>query len=272
MNMATASKELAVIEPASYAIMQADPAELQEALAVNAGGQKINPFDLDVVKIPAGGMTVWTVPDIEQGEVVKQALEGIIILQRSIRSWWAGSIEDTGGGSPPDCSSQDGLWGVGSPAGHPDMPTEEDAAHDAKFDVRYDENGTLITRGRFACEACPLAQFGSGKGGRGQACKQNRLLFLLTPDSSLPLVVKVPPSSLRAVQSFMLRLSGKGVPMYGCVVSLSLKKAQNGQGISYAEIVPSFMARLSPEETVRMKAVHESLRPILSAFETEADV
>lgn len=250
--------------------MSTDPQELQEALAVNSGGQRINPFDLDVVKVPSAGMTIWTIPDIT-GEINDKALEGIVILQRTVRSWWEASIEDSGGGSPPSCSSQDGIWGTGTPAGHPDLT---DASGQAFGYEMFDADGNAVGRPsgqRYACEACPLARFGSSPKGGGQACKQNRLLFLLTPESSLPLVLKVPPSSLKPIQSFMLRLSGKGIPYYGAVLSFGLVKRQNAAKIDYSEIVPSFVSKLSTEETARMKAVHESLKPVLAAAEFEAD-
>jgi hypothetical protein len=246
--------------------MQTDPTELQEALAVNSGGQRINPFDLDVVKLPSQGMTIWTIPDLVDGELHPTTIEGIVILQRRIRSYWAKGLDekDGGGSSPPDCSSQDGLIGVGAPIGHPDFDPQT-------ADLRYDTAGKEVYRGRFACEACPLATFGSAAKGNGQACKQNTLLFVLTPESSLPIVVKVPPSSLKPIQSFMLRLSGKGIPMYGAVIGLSLRKVQNSTGIDYSEIVPAFVSRLSPEETERMKLVHESMKPLLMGVEIEAD-
>jgi len=258
---------LAVANVGEYAIMQADPAELREALEVNSGGQKISPFDLDVVKLPSQGMTIWSIPDLIEGEVNTKMIEGIVILQRSIRSYWSVGLDekDGGGSSPPDCSSQDGVTGFGYPTGHPDLEPEE---YDADGNARPRE----AYRGTFSCADCPLAQFGSAKKGNGQGCKQNKLLFVLTPESSLPIVIKVPPSSLKPVQSFMLRLSGKGIPMYGLVVGLSLKKVQNSTGIDYSEIEPKAVGKLSPEETARMKAVHESLKPLLMGAEFEADV
>lgn len=259
--------ELAVREPSTYAIMQADPAELQEALEVNSGGQRISPFDLDVVKLPSQGMTIWSIPDLIEGEINTKTIEGIVILQRGIRSYWAMGLDekDSGGSSPPDCSSQDGVTGFGLPTGHPDLEPQQ---YDADGQPRPME----AYRGQFECAACPLAAFGSAKKGNGQACKQNKLLFVLTPESSLPIVIKVPPSSLKPVQSFMLRLSGKGIPMYGVVIGLSLKKVQNSTGIDYSEIVPALVKQLSPDETARMKAVHHSLKPLLMGTEFEADV
>jgi hypothetical protein len=272
--MATATKEIAIREASSYAIMSVDPREMSEALAVNAGGQKINPFDLDVVKVPSGGMTAWTIPDITEGEIISKTLEGIVLLQRTIRSYWKEDIEAKGGGSPPDCSSQDGIWGRGAPYGHPDFKPNAAEHVEIAYEA-YDADGNPLGGGQrggaYSCDRCPLSEFGTGKGGRGQACKQNKLLFVLTPESSLPLVVKVPPSSLRSVQGFLLRLSGKSIPFYGAVISLSLVKKQNAAGIDYAEIVPSFVARLNPDEVERMRALHETFKPILSGVQVEVD-
>lgn len=238
--MATKQAELAVIEdPTPYAIMTVDAVEVADALAVNTGGQRINAFDLDLIKVPSAGLTTWTVPSLE-GDVETKTIEGIVIMQRTIRSYWARGLEESGGGSPPDCSSQDGAVGRGDPGGE--------------------------------CMECPLAQFGSDARGRGQACKQNRLLFLLTPESVLPMVVKIPPSSIKPVQSFMLKLSGRGIPFYGAILSFTLKKVQNSTGIAYSEVVPGLVRRLSPEETARMKEMHTRLTPLLAGFTAEADL
>lgn len=237
--MVTKPQELMLPETTTgFAILDADPREVTDALAVNTDGGQINPFDLDTVKVPAQGITTWTVPTLE-GEAETKVLEGIVIFQRSVRSYWAQSLDESGGGSPPDCSSQDGLVGRGSPGGE--------------------------------CADCPLAQFGTDAKGRGQACKQNRLLFLLTPESVLPMVVKVPPSSIKPIKSFLLRLSGRGVPFYGAVLSLALRKAQNSTGIVYSEVVPGFVRRLSPEDTARMRAMHDALRPILAGVRVDAE-
>jgi hypothetical protein len=267
---------IATTDATDYAIMMTDPAELRSAIQAATNGQRIDAFQLDMVKVPSGGLTVWTIPDIIEGERIDKKIEGIVVLQRTIRSWWRTGFDERGGAGtqPPDCSSQDGIWGIGHPDGHPDL-VETDApgfAYEA-----FDADGKPLNAAqrplpRYACEACPLAQFGSGKNQRGQACRQNRLVFLLTQDSALPIVIKVPPSSLKLVQGFLLRLSGKAIPPHGAVLAFGLRKTQNSGGIDYSEIVPEFVARLEDAAVQRIVATAEALKPSLLGTQAVADL
>lgn len=234
--MAVESKALSPSSTLDYAIMTVEPAELGLVLRENVGADGLSPFDLDRVKVPAGGGTTWTVPSLEGDEETK-TIEGIVIFQRTVRSYWSSAF--SGSGTPPDCSSQDGITGVGNPGG--------------------------------PCEMCPLAQFGSAPNGRGQACKTNRLLFLLRPQSVLPMLVAVPPSSLKDVRTYLLRLTGQGIPFYGVITGLELARDKNADGIAYSKVAPRLVRRLLPEETARLRQVHESLRPVLSAVRAQAE-
>lgn len=267
--MATSTKSLATTaDVPAYAIMQTDPRELGAALRDVSDGQRLSPWSLDVVKVPAGGVTVWTVPTLE-GETNVPTIEGIVIYQRTIRSFWKQSIS-SGGGNPPDCSSQDGETGLGDPGpAHPDYASVE-------ADTRFRTDGSMRQVGRYACIDCGNAQFGSkvrddGGQGRGQACKQAKLLFVIQPDSVLPLIVSTPPSSLKLVQKFFLRMTGQGIPPFGAVIRLGLEKTKNADGIAYAEIVPSFVRRLDGDERQRMVAALDELRPIFAGVRVDVD-
>lgn len=235
--MATKTQELATTT--SYAIMDTDPREVAEALREATGGQAVSPFDLDIIKVPSGqGAPMWMVPTPD-GDTAVKSLDGVVIAQRTVRAYWSSGIEESGGGSPPDCSSQDGITGVGDPGGD--------------------------------CATCPFAQFGSDRSGRGQACKANLLLFTMTEDSVIPLVVKVPPSSIQPVRKFMLRLAGFRTPMWGAVVSLTLQKAKNAAGIDYFQIAPSLASRLSEQDAATMRRVKDELGPVLSAVTVDVE-
>lgn len=277
---------IATTDAVDWAIMSTDPSELREAIQAATNGQQINAFELDVVKVPSGGMTAWTIPDVIEGDRIEKTLQGIVVAQRTIRSYWRIGFDERAaqgvGKQPPDCSSQDGVWGIGHPDGHPDLiedsPEQREVAGAFAYETFDPESGDQLSGPqskpvtRYACEACPLAQFGSGKDGRGQACRQNRLVFLLTPESALPIVLKVPPSSLKLVQGFMLKLSGRAIPPWGAVLAFGLRKTQGGAGIEYAEIVPEFVAKLDPEALARIVATAEALKPSLMGAQQVADL
>lgn len=226
--MAT-GKEIAVIDPAAYAVMDDDFGDMGEALRENLAGADFNLFDLDRVTVPSAGTTTWTVSTLE-GEKEEKFLEGIIVYWRDGRSYWPEAF--SGEGTPPACFSPDSITGIGDPGG--------------------------------PCHHCPFAQFGSaGKGTQAQACKQTRSLLILGARSTLPFLVTVPPSSLKAVKQYFMQLAGQSLRYYGVVTRLSLVKTKNANGIAYSQIVPALASRLTTEQMARVHAYHLQLKPAI---------
>ena len=230
------SKEVTVVEPSEYRIVKTDPKQLSDIIRDNIGGQ-ITAFDLDRCKVPAGGGTMWEIPTLE-GYSEEKAIHGVIVYFSDPRAYWEQAFEDSGGGTPPDCSSQNGFDGIGNPRG--------------------------------SCGVCPLAQFGSapardGKESRGQACKQMRFLFIARPHSIIPLLIVAPPTSLKELKQYFIRMAGEGINFSSVVTELTLIKDKNADGIQYSRIVPRMVKRLSAEEHARVKEYADALR---GAFQT----
>jgi hypothetical protein len=215
----------------NYLALSDDTGTIMEALSANLGGGLLSPFDLDRVKVPSQGSINWEIPDLDEGSVSAKVLTGIIIHSAPVRSYWSKGL-DEGGSSPPDCSSNDLLMGVGTPGGD--------------------------------CLTCPMNQWGSDtKGGVGKACSERRFLFMLRPQSFLPVVVQVPPSSLRNLGQYMLRLAGTGTPYYHVTTSLSLEKAvQGGGGLPYSKMVVKLEGRLTDDDCAKVDALAKQLRPL----------
>lgn len=212
-----------------YAIATLDGGDLAEVIRENVGGG-IGRFDLDRVKIPAGGGTTWEVPTLEGAEPFKE-LAGVVVQFADQRAYWK---EPFGGGAnPPDCSSTDCVKGVGDPG--------------------------------VECDRCPFSQFGTatrqdGGEGRGQACRLVRVLYMVLPHSILPVVVAVPPSSLKPVRQYFLRLASQGIPYHGVVTKLRLAQDRSGDGITFSKVEPSFGGRLSPEDKARIAPLKAMLQ------------
>lgn len=259
-----ATKDTAIATVSQYAVMEVAANEIAEMLLETSGGQTISPFDLDVIKVPSGqGAPMWAVQTLDGEDAVK-TIEGIMILSRTIRSWWESSIDDSGGGSAPDCSSQDGQVGIGAPKGHPDFV-------EGAYEVRYSQDGEEIRRGRFECAKCPLAEFGTDARGKGQACKQNLLVFMVRPESVLPMVIKVPPSSIRVMRNFIRSMMGLGIKPFGAVITLGLKKVTKGGSPAYFEIEPKIVQRLGSEELEKVRKLRDSVLPVLTGMRVEAN-
>ena len=219
------TKDLAVVE--EYAIQSVDSKEIAAMIAEAAGPGGLTPQDLDKVKIPSGGATQWAVPNLE-GETYAPAIEGVLIHHQDARAYWAASFEETGGAQQPDCASQDGITGDGTPGG--------------------------------VCARCPLAQFGSGKG-NAQACKAMKILYVLPPDGLLPIAVTCSPASIKPVKQYLLRLASKGMKPQHVVTKFSLEKAKSKDGISYAKIVLAVSSVLPDDLRMKTTAYAETLKP-----------
>src|SRR5262245_14820000 len=139
----------------SYTVVQMTTEELSETIIENLSGTQLSRMDLDTVRIPSGGGTSWTVPGLDGEETVK-VLRGVIVHQTVARGYWETSFEDQSG-APPTCYSNDGKVGIGTPGGD--------------------------------CASCKFNQWGTDRrGGKGKACRELRLLFILQVGSVLPFV------------------------------------------------------------------------------------
>ena len=198
---------------------------LAEALAP---GEQLSLSTFPTIKIPAGGGLAWTLPD---GDPAKE-IECVIVHRQPVRAYWAQAF--SGEGNPPECASLDNLVGIGTPGGQ--------------------------------CDRCPLNEWESkGDGGSGKACRQITRLFVLLPDSQLPILMPIPPSSYKATQSYVLGLAGTGQSYYSVASAISLVQSKNRGGITYSQVAFRRIAPLGPEVTARIAAYRTSILPFLTA-------
>lgn len=222
------AKDLAVKQTAEFPALAQDIRALQEAMSENLGGAAISPFDLDKVQIPSGGGLAWTVPTLE-GETSSPDVTGIIVHVQNARAYWAQAFGESGGGTPPDCTSDDAVNGIGNPGGK--------------------------------CADCPYAQFGSDSRHRGQACKLIQRLFLLRPGDMLPMVVNLPPGSLKNARKYLLRLVSNGIKVSGVVTKIALEKDKNQDGIVFSKATFAMVGRLDAEQAEKASSYGKALAP-----------
>ena len=164
--------------------------------------------------VSAEGKGRWTL-QTASGEVQASALQGVIIGDFERRRYWAERYDKKDDKRRPDCSSPDGIVGVGSPGGR--------------------------------CQDCRLSHFGGDKN-QQPACRHYHDLLVLRPGMCLPEYVIVPPASLGAHQRFRTRLAIAGVPMHGLLISFALAPAKNSGGSTYSEVVFDPVRKLTPPE------------------------
>lgn len=166
-------------------------------------------------KTPSSGMTAWSImahKDDDDPEIVK-SIEGVIVHSHKTNAYWAEAM-DAGSGVLPDCQSKDGVTGYDS---------QTNSAHD--------------------CASCPLNKFGSD-GGRGKACKNSRVVYLLRDGDILPIRVMLAPTGNKPydkyIESLMIPKKRGQRPMRPAhvITKISLKTETSQGGQKYS--VPVF--------------------------------
>ena len=226
---AEAGQDLIVAGDTSpYAVLRMEQKDITDLLHENLGGATLTERDLDRVKVPAGGGLSWEVPTAEGISTLKE-IEGVIVHRGTRRAYWPDAFD--GSGETPDCFSDDGEVGIGSPGG--------------------------------ACESCVMNEWPDEGGGK--PCKELRMLFVLTPDSLVPLVVAVPPASLANVRAYFLRLLRVQLSPLDVSTRIGLEKATSKSGIGYSRVTLTLGERLDPDAKARLKAYAAELEPAFKA-------
>lgn len=166
-----------------------------EELAEDMDGMQMN---FPRVKIPSGGSLQFEIPtgDPDNPDYAK-TLTGIILFNHPNNAYWQEGSESDDNATPL-CSSTDGRLGVGTPGG--------------------------------SCTSCAMNQFGSAAEGKGKACKNMRVLYLLRSGELMPLQLSLPPTSLKPFRLFMGQaFSVRQRATYGSLVEIGLKKMNNGR-------------------------------------------
>ena len=188
-----------------YAIMQKGKLDMvQEMIKENLGDSNITLSDLTRISFPSGKSKTWLIPDIEAegGEIESKSIVGIILMTQRTRQYWETSFEETGGGTPPDCSSEDGIFGRGNPGGE--------------------------------CDNCLYSEFDQET--KRQACQEKRLIFMITQDDVLPIMISAPPTSLKNVRKYILGLTSKQRWLHSAYTELTLMTDKSLGGIDYPKI------------------------------------
>jgi hypothetical protein len=200
----------------------------------NLGTQAPSVLNLPRIRIPSGGGLALRIDTPAGEESVKEAT-GVIISWRRARVYYQ-MPAGRGGKKPPDCSSTDGLTGIGDPGGE--------------------------------CRNCRHARFGSAVGPSGaptagQACKEVRQLLILLPGKVLPHLLNVPPTSVKAFTQYTMTLLSAQVAYWAATTRIIVEKATNESGVEYAKIVFRLERQLEPGETAALRPYHERMKEAL---------
>jgi hypothetical protein len=157
-------------------------------------------------------------------------LTGVILARRDGRRFYEKSYDESGGGAPPDCSSTDGLTGIGNPGG--------------------------------LCRTCPQSQF---QDGNPPDCQSRLLLLMVRVDDRLPFVLSLPPTSVRAGTQYMTRLVRFGHAKHAVITEIGLEKHNSRGGFTFSRTTFKAIGQLSDGDAATMKRISEAFHDTFQA-------
>lgn len=250
--MTPASTEL--VPTAEYRAL-ADPAKSMEIVRQTLEGEEVSEFDLTRVRVPSGGGTTWEIPSaLGEGTALK-AIEGILLFTTTSRAYWKNAYG--GGSEPPNCSSDNGVF------------AREDETINALIGLTIPAEKDPTT-GALLCEGCALNQWGSGtneKGDatRGKACREMRQLFILPPGKLLPMVVVLPPTSLKPLTRYRLGIGDEELNENHVTTKIALDRVE-GKGAVYSVATFALGERLTEEQAATVDAYRRAAEPALNRY------
>lgn len=235
MTKKTEAAALAVIENFDLPVLSDDMAA---AMAEEMDGLQLS---FPRIKIPSGGGLAFEVPgDDPENPDAEKEIVGVIVDHHPVNAYWQDKY--SGANNPPDCASMDGKIGV-------------------------DQDGN-----RKPCNSCPMNEWGTAEDGRGKACKNMHRVYILREGEMLPLLLTLPPTSLKNISDYLgLRIVSKGLRSYGVVSKVSLKKAQNAGGINYSQAVFALAGKLAPDQVKAMAEYSQGIKVLTRLLAVGAD-
>lgn len=116
-----------------------------------------------------------------------------------------------------------------------------------------------------ACELCELNKYNTGtdsKGNatKGKACKNMRQLYVLQSGEYVPILLSLPPTSLRNFNEFVNQVfMNRRRPTWASVVQIGLKRVENGAN-TYSVATFRKLYDIAGEQIPQVKAYAENFR------------
>lgn len=201
--------------------------DIQEAIAEEMDGLGTIPYDR--VKIPSGGGLAFEVPgEDEDSPDTEKELVGVILHHHPVNAYWRDSYN--GGNAAPDCSSNDGKVGC------------------------WRETGEIKN-----CADCEFNRFSDN--GAGKACKNIHRIYFLRENNPVPLIISLPPTSLKYMRDYIgKKILLGGMRSYGVITKITLKKEKSKDGIDYSRAAFTFVDKLTEEQAAAAKAMADGIK------------
>lgn len=230
-----ADEETALVrtDEGGYVVLNSDVGDLMDTMKSNLGPMnQLSPFDLQRISIPNGGAVSWTIPTLKGPKTVEE-IPCVVCGWHPCRGYWPGAFS---GSEPPQCASSDGITGEGDPGG--------------------------------LCAECEFNQWGSatddeGNPTNGKACKEMRRVFILMPDTMIPYVLTLPPTSITPLTQYLVGLSGANLKYWEVETCIGLEQDKNNNGVQYSTCTFELSRELSEVEKDKANAYAEQIQALV---------
>lgn len=183
--------------------------------AVKEAQEEVGGTILFRAKLPKEGRNFLIDTGDEDNMISVPTISGVVVHSHLCNA----RFDPASRGDPPICSSMDAKVGI-------------------------DQDGICTD-----CESCKYNEFGTaGEGRRGKACKNMMRLYILTDSSPIPILLSLPPTSLKAWQTYRYGLSLDMLTPKMVLTELSLKTAvSKSSGDKFATVKPRMVGLLSED-------------------------
>lgn len=232
----------------------ADNSEFREALEANmVEGESIDRNVLTKVIVPPGGETTWVVNSITGKEHLEEIV-GILCYYACRGVLWPS--EDVIGNQLPVLVTDDFVRAklVGTIPN--DMVETLEACKNPDGTYRWRD--------------LPYTQFGSTRkpNSRGKRAKEQRVIAILREHEVFPILINVPPTSVRNISPFVKRLAQVPIPYFRAVIGLKLEKDRSQGGLEYGMIVPRLVGTIPSDAGAIVKTQYrDSLEKALATLD-----
>lgn len=230
----------------------------------------IRQSNLTKVKVPSGGMGAFAIEGLN-GDTFEPTLDVVVAFaQANQRAWYSQAFEDSGGGTAPDCASHDGVTGFGQRTHETAAQAQEAYDTDERMPLSFGD-----------CTGCPWDEWESAAGpSKGKACAEQTNLYFFAGKQLLPMMMVIPPTSVRVFRDYAINLMKYGLVASQVVTRISLEVETNPSGVDYSKLVLTCVSAVPDDRMADCSAMSALLRetftqrnpePVVEAEVTEAE-
>lgn len=226
--------EITAVDASNFKIETIDTTLTADDISEELDG--LGNIPLDRAKFPGSGGTQFEIVDDDDDDnsTMTDSIEGIIAYHHAMNSRWEKGYD--GSQEPPTCSSIDGKVGLNV------------------------KTGEVIT-----CEGCPYNQYGTAEG-NSKACKNIHRLFIIRDGNPVPLIVALPPTSLKSFRNYVSKkLLLKGRKTNQVLTRITLKGEKNQNNMKYSKAVFEKIGDLNDKQKEDALKIGDFVKGIIAA-------